>query len=182
MYESHVKMNDLEKDKGYNKWFRSDDDLEKDKNVRLNDFGNYFNDRKKRQKALVIHKGVSEMCMSNGGSNLNRGGIEDYSSGMFSKLQYEDLKKAHTETVVPVTREDFENRKKYNNANELRQYRKRQNIEAYSERQSEILLQKKRDMESEMGVYTAYNLMKQSEAAERSNESWWRDLKQLDNK
>ena len=182
MYESHVKMNDLEKDKGYNKWFRSDDDLEKDKNVRLSDFGNYFNDRKNRQKALVIHKGVSEMCMSNGGFNLNRGGIEDYSSGMFSKLQYEDLKKAHTETVVPVTREDFENRKKYNNANELRQYRKRQNIEAYSERQSEILLQKKRDMESEMGVYTAYNLMKQSEAAERSNESWWRDLKQLDNK
>ena len=37
-------------------------------------------------------------------------------------------------------------------------------------------------MESEMAVNTAYDLMKESEEAERSNKSWWKSLKQLDNK
>ena len=54
-----------------------------------------------------------------------------------------------------------------------------QNVESYSEEQSKMLLRKKREMESEMGVYTAYSLMKESEAAEKSNKSWWRDLKRL---
>tara|TARA_B110000444_G_scaffold253235_1_gene283751 strand:- start:2349 stop:3242 length:894 start_codon:yes stop_codon:yes gene_type:complete len=182
MYESHVKMKDLEKETGYTKWFKSDEDVEKNTNVSLNEFGDYFNDKKRRQRALVIHKGVEDMYMGSGGSNLNSNNVESYSSGMFSKLPYEDLKRAHTETVVPVTKEDFENRKKYNNVNELKEYRKNQKVEAYSEKQSKMLLEKKRDMESEMAVHTAYNLMKESEAAERSNNDWWKSLKQLGNK
>lgn len=181
MYESHVKTKDLEKETGYTKWFKSDEDVEKETNVSLNEFGNYFNDKKRRQRALVIHKGVEDMYMGSGGSNLNSNGVESYSSGMFSKLPYEDLKRAHTETVVPVTKEDFENRKRYNNVNELKEHRK-QKIEAYSERQSKMLLEKKKEMESEMAVHTAYNLMKESEAAERSNKAWWKSLKQLGNK
>ena len=66
--------------------------------------------------------------------------------------------------------------------NELRQYRKSQNVQAYSEEQSKMLLNKKKEMESEMAVHTAYNLMKESEAAEKSNKSWWKSLKQLRNK
>lgn len=181
MYESHVKIKDLDKGGGYNEWFRSNNDEEETEKVSLNDFGNFFNDRKKRQKALVIHEGVQDMYVNTGGSSLNNN-VDSYSSAMFSKLPYEDLKKAHTETVVPVTKEDYENRKKYNNVNELRQYRKQQNVQAYSEEQSNILLRKKRDMESEMAVNTAYDLMKESEEAERSNKSWWKSLKQLDNK
>ena len=120
------------------------------------------------------------MYVNTGGSSLNNN-VESYSSAMFSKLPYEDLKKAHTETVVPVTKEDFENRKRYNNVNELKEQRK-QVIEAYSEKQSKMLLEKKREMESEMAVHTAYNLMKESESAERSNKAWWKSLKQLGNK
>ncbi len=30
-----------------------------------------------------------------------------YESDLFSSLQYDDLKKAHTETVVPVTEQDY---------------------------------------------------------------------------
>ena len=47
MYESHVKMKDLEKETGYTKWFKSDEDVEKDTNVSLNEFGNYFNGNSK---------------------------------------------------------------------------------------------------------------------------------------
>ena len=36
---------------------------------------------------------------------------------------YEDLKKAHTETVVPVTREDFERTKKFKSVESYRRHR-----------------------------------------------------------
>ena len=51
------------------------------------------------------------------GYEIDRTGGIEYSSDIFSKLQYEDLKKAHTETVVPVTREDFENKERFNTFN-----------------------------------------------------------------
>ena len=55
-------------------------------------------------------KDLEEMT-SNNGYDLDRNKPSSYSSGMFSKLAYEDLKKAHTETVVPVTHDDYLKRK-----------------------------------------------------------------------
>ena len=37
----------------------------------------------------------------------NSGNMSSHRNVKASKLNYEDLKKAHTETVVPVTEEDF---------------------------------------------------------------------------
>ena len=48
----------------------------------------------------------------NDGYNLVREKVSNYSSGLFSKLPYEDFKKAHTETVIPVTHQDFLNKEK----------------------------------------------------------------------
>ncbi len=182
MFDSHAKVSNNETSNGYDEWFKSDEDLPENKKVSLNEFGSFFNERKKRQKAVTLYKGVQEVDESRGGYNLNRQEPGSYSSGMFSKLQYEDLKVAHTETVVPVTHEDFEKKKKYRNVEELNRFRKQQHIKAYSEKQSEILLKKRKDKESEMSVNTAYNLMKESEEAARSNEMWWKSLKQLGDK
>ena len=180
MFESHANVNS--KKGGYEDWLKSDEDLTENKNVSLNDFGRYFNERKQRQKAITLYEGVQEMSQSSGGYNLNSNQPGSYSSGMFSKLQYEDLKVAHTETVVPVTQEDFKKVKQYRNVDELNRFRKSQNITAYSEKQSQILLKKKREQEDTMSLNTAYNLMKESEEAEKSNKAWWRSLRQLGNK
>lgn len=180
MFESHANVNS--KGGGYDEWLKSDEDLTENKNVSLNDFGKYFNERKKRQKAITLYEGVQEMAQSSGGYNLTGNQPGGYSSGMFSKLQYEDLKVAHTETVVPVTQEDFAKVKQYRNVDELNRFRKSQNIKAYSEKQSQILLNKKKEQEEEMSLNTAYNLMKETEEAEKSNKAWWKSLKQLGNK
>jgi len=180
MFESHANVNS--KKGGYEDWLKSNEDLTENDNVSLNDFGRYFNKRKQRQKAITLYEGVQEMSQSSGGYNLSSNQPGGYSSGMFSKLQYEDLKVAHTETVVPVTQEDFEKVKKYRNVDELNRFRKNQNITAYSEKQSQILLSKKQEQEDTMSLNTAYNLMKETEEAEKSNKAWWRSLKQLENK
>ena len=90
---------------------------------------------------------------------------KSYGSGIFSKLQYEDLKTAHVETVVPVTEEDYENRPRYDTFEDLKKEREKK-IEIVSMQESREMLQRKYERENEMGAMTAYNLSKQDEEAE----------------
>ncbi len=177
-----TKLKDEENDTGYGDWFSSEIE-ETDQPKSLNDFGKYFNKRKNQQKALIKHSGVNELTINDGGYNLNRDGTSQpqYSSHIFSKLQYEDLKKAHSETVVPVTREDFENKEKYRNIDELNKIRKNQDVSAISVEKSNTILHDRKLKDEELAAITAYNLLKQSEEAEKSNKEWWKYLKQLNN-
>tara|TARA_B100001287_G_C22672938_1_gene526166 strand:- start:1704 stop:2588 length:885 start_codon:yes stop_codon:yes gene_type:complete len=179
MFEK-TRVGDRKNDKGYGDWFSSDKDLEDIKVSSTSEFGNYFNNRKKNARELIVHKGIEEM-ESNVGYSLNRNGLEEYSSSIFSKLNYEDLKKAHTETVVPVTQEDFLSRERYKNVDALKRARETQNVGAISLEQSKQLLNDKRRREVRMTTDTAFNLLKQDEEVRRMNSKWWKEFKQLDN-
>ena len=179
MFEK-VKMKEDASNSGYEKWFRSDEDVNDQKASSLNDFDRLFHDKKNACRELVVKKDLEEMT-SQGGYNLNRNKPEHYSSGVFSKLAYEDLKKAHTETVVPVTEEDFLSKEKYKNVDALSRAREQQDVTAISLAQSNRLLDERRRKETIMTTNTAYNLLKQDEEVRRMNEKWWRHFKQLDN-
>jgi|TARA_R110002020_G_scaffold284275_9_gene499910 hypothetical protein len=178
MFEE-VKMTDDGNNSGYEDWFRSDKDIVNEKAGSLNDFDRLFRDRKNACRELVLKKDLEEMT-SDGGYNLNRNKPEHYSSGVFSKLAYEDLKKAHTETVVPVTQEDYYNKEKYGNVQDMKSARSRQNVNPLSREDSNVLLNKKRYSTEEVATNIAFDLLKQEEEAKRLNETWWRNLKQLE--
>ena len=109
MFEK-VKVNDDDVDSGYGKWFKSDEDVNEETVTNKRDMEAVFNKKKAASRELVLHKGVNEL-VHGGGYDLTRSRPEEYSSDIFSKLQYDDLRKAHTETVVPVTHEDYLRRK-----------------------------------------------------------------------
>ena len=178
MFEK-TRVKNKENDSGYGKWFKSDKDVDSTKVSSTSEFGRYFNRRKQDARALILHEGVRENG-SNVGYSLNRNNLEEYSSGVFSKLAYEDLKKAHTETVVPVTNEDFLNRKRYKDVDALSQARDRQDVTAISLEQSKRLLHEKNRKNIVMSTSTAYDLLKQDEEARRANKEWWKHLKQLE--
>jgi hypothetical protein len=180
MFEK-TKISDVENETGYGDWFK-----EKEENVdtikSLNEFGIYFNNKKTQQKALVKHRGIDGLNGNSGGYNLNRENtVEQYSSHIFSKLQYEDLKKAHTETVVPVTEEDFINKEKYKNIDELNRVRENQDVSAMSLKESNKILENRKIKDDELAAITAFNLLKQQEEVDKSNKEWWMHLKQLNN-
>ena len=142
MFEQN-KVSDDDFDKGYGDWYKNSEVEQTEKVSSLRDFGRVFENKKKECKSLVVRTGVLEMQNINSGYNLSREAPTEYSSDLFSKLKYEDLKKAHTETVVPVTREDFENKKKFNSIDSYRRHRAQQNTAAPSLEQSKRLLQQK---------------------------------------
>ena len=99
--------------------------------------------KKENNKRINSYEGVREMC-NGGGYSLDRDRPNEYSSDIFSKLKYEDLKKAHTETVVPVTREDYERMPKYKNYKDMMNVRKNQDTTPVSLQQANSYLNKKK--------------------------------------
>ena len=173
-----VKVNDEENDSGYGKWIKENEVSENNEKVSLSEFGRVFEKKKTECKALVKYDGVKEMD-SNGGYNLVREKVTNYSSGLFSKLGYEDFRKAHTETVVPVTREDYENKEKFSSIEMFKRHRDSQNVAPPSLQQSRQYLAERDKNDNQVQTRRAYKILKRDEEIEKSNKKWWSNLQRL---
>ena len=158
MFE-RVKIKDNDQDSGYEQWYRSEADSKEPKRIPFSQFGNEFEKHKRECKQLVVKKELTEMGDTKG-FNLLREKPSSYSSSVFSKLSYEDLKKAHTETVVPVTHEDYLKKPQFSNIGSYRAYRDGQNTTPPSLEQSRQFLAEKVKTTSEGDVRRIYGIFK----------------------
>ena len=154
-------------------------DEDDDEKVALSDFGRVFEAKKTECKALVKHQGVREMGEKDGGYNLVREKVTNYSSGLFSKLPYEDFKKAHTETVIPVTHQDFLNKEKFSSLDTYKRHRDSQDVVPPSLHQSQQYLAEREKNEGQIHSRRAFKILKRDEELEKSNEKWWSNLQRL---
>jgi len=175
------KMNVItnEDETGYGNWLKSEEDISLSNN--LDEL-----DKKKRQlreNELMVYKNVNEMCFNIGASNLSGDAPETYCSDVFSNLKYEDLHRAHTETVIPVTMDDFYKVKKFNSVDEYKRHRSEDLITApvLSEIQANEYLKNKTKMEDEYSTNRAYKLAKQSEQIRANQQIFWGNLMKLEN-
>jgi hypothetical protein len=176
----NIKIKDTNNDSGYGNWFKSNEDIDDRKLNNMSEMNSIFEKKKKETKAIIKHNGVVEMCGSNG-YDLTRNKPNIYESDVFSKLQYEDLKKAHTETVVPVTMEDFYNKKRFDNLDSLKKHRNNSEETPLSLSQSKEYLNRRKEQEDIVNSTRAFNLIKRDQEIEKSNEKFWTYLKQLEN-
>lgn len=172
MFEK-VKIHDEEQDNGYDEWIKDNPVIEEDNNItNVRSLNEYINKKKQGLREITVYKGISEMNSSNdigNVSNLMRKKPEYYESGLFSKFQYDDYKRAHTETVVPVTDEDFRNRRVFNSVNELMIERKNTEVVPTKE-ESLSILERRRKLEEIGSMEIAYDLSKQMEEIKKSKE------------
>ena len=170
----------MEEEEGYEEWYRSDDANNADSSISLSSWDQRVSEIDKQKQTLRTNLALvskSELQCANifgGGENyymLGQGAPKEHSSGLFSSLQYEDLKKAHTETVIPVTHEDFVNSKKFNNVNELQSFR---DVHLKSYNYDEALHKKKTEahITEEDNTHRAFALAKQDELAQEMNKKF----------
>ena len=119
--------------------------------------------------------------MVGGGYGLSRQKPEEYGSNIFSNLQYEDLKKAHTETVVPVTIEDFQAKPRFENVESYVRYREQNRPDMVSLEQSKKMMKERHMKNDKINTERAFRLIKRDEEIAQSNKKWWGHLKQLKN-
>lgn len=177
MFEK-VKVKDEDVDTGYGSWFKSNDDVHKGKINNLSEMSAAFREKKAKTRELTLHKNIKDLG-GRGGYSLTREKPELYSSGLFSKLNYEDLKKAHTETVVPVTQEDYNKKMKFESLDSYLRYRKENTPNMPSLEQSRQMLNRKNTTNDKINTQRAYKLLKRDQEIADSNKKWWSNLKQL---
>jgi len=177
------KLYDEEQDSGYGDWL-TDAVADEDANEDLGEGSSWAQrmeqlERRKtklREQALIVRSEVKTFdSFNSAGYGLSRECPEEHSSGLnfgsSSSLAYEDLKKAHTETVIPVTHEDYEAVRKYKNMNELQMSRDMdRRTFNYSETESQMA--RSQQLQTEDDMRRAFKLAQQDEVVRDLNKKW----------
>ena len=189
------RLHDEEQDSGYGDWLKNNEDNEDNEDNDLGEGSTWaqrmeqLERRKKklREQALVVRNEVQtfDSISSGSGYGLARDRPEEHSSNSFgsgSSLAYEDLRKAHTETVIPVTHEDYEAVRKYKNPNDLQMARDvdRRTFN-YSETASQSALARSQQLQTEDDMRRAFKLAQQDEVVRDLNKKWTAHFNAIEN-
>jgi hypothetical protein len=169
-----IKLDNDFEDTGYGDWLKTEEDVEVCSNK--NEMNEMIEKRKKNLRSLTKFKDINGFNDS-GFKDLANSKPVEYSSGMFSKLQFEDLRKAHEESVVPVTDQDF--KYQYNSMDGIKTQRQQQNLTPLSQEEGDHFLNSQRSNEDVIGTIRAFKLVTQAREAARGQDNFWSSLKQL---
>ena len=179
MFEK-VRVKDEDLDTGYGSWFKSNEDVDGGEIKSVSAMKDEFEKRKQKSRALIKHEGIRDLEIG-GGYGLSREKPQEYGSDIFSNLPYEDLKKAHTETVVPVTMEDYLAKPRFENVESYVRYREQHRPDMVSLDQSRQMMKERNMKNDKINTERAFRLIKRDEEMAQSNKKWWAHLKQLKN-
>ena len=198
------RLKDDEMETGYDAWFRSSSTTDKEQEAEEAEDNSAgaggswadkvarLNQRKQelRNKYALVERTELEYAGGDlggggaGGYDLTRERPQEYSSGIFGNLRYEDLKKAHTETVIPVTEEDYYKTKRFNNINELQTFRDQSRRDLHkqtSKSQQEEIYQQTKMRQEEEDTRRAFILAKQDEISRDIHKKLYSDMFRLEN-
>lgn len=169
-----------EEKEGYGDWLKSENGVYHTEKTDIANMSADFEKHKKHVRSLIVYNGIDDVYSSASGTLL--GGEEtSFTSSMFSGLSYQDIKQAHTESIIPVTDEDFQNVKKFNNVEEYKKYRNGQNVTPLSEQESNEYLKTKTTMDESNSSRRAYFYAKQLEESNKKNQQFWGKLQKITN-
>jgi len=169
-------------DDGYGDWLKSDDDIIKMTN--FNEMTNNIDIIKKQQKERSIVKHVDfeqNANLSCGSSELYSTTNNYTSTNSFGSIQYNDLKQAFQETLVPVTNDDYNNKQKFSTIQELNIYRKQNETKPLSEEEVNIFMKQKEEQQQEISTRMAYNLIRQGQENLEKQNDFWSTMKLIGN-
>ena len=178
LFEKHQIKDEATKS-GYGDWLKSDDDIDT-RTTTMSQMNATFEQKKQEVKALTLRKDVEDTTMQDH-CDLTGDKPESYSAALFSTLQFEDLRKAHVETVIPVTQQDFDERQKFSNVHDMQHHRNTQDTKPLSLTQANEYLDQRKGMESRTDTQRAFKLAKQDEASRKANDAWMSGFKLLTN-
>ena len=146
----------------------------------MGDMAQAFEKKKGEARAVVVQKEIED-ATGGGGYFLDEDEIDCYGGGdVFAKMKYDDVRYAHTNTVVPVTHQDFVDRKQYASIGQLQTARSQQDTVPLSESQAQRLLAEKERLQSSMSTRRAYNLLREEERGKKTADEWWSSLKRIE--
>ena len=160
---------------GYDDWLKSNEDIENYEGLSKQEQESRLEEKKKKLKSLVKYNKIEEMQSS--GYNLLREAPDNYSSDIFSSLPFEDLKKAHQESIIPITQKDLMSIENKNLSN-LKKDRD-QKIILPSLEQAKKIMADKNDTDNKYNTERAFKLLKEDEKMREINNLRLSSMRQI---
>jgi hypothetical protein len=163
---------------GYEEWLKSEENMD----YRITTKNNMERDiyeKKKELRSIAKREEIKSIQELQDNNILGLNQVEEYSSDIFGNFRYEDLKKAHLESVIPVTEEDIDERNIFNNLEQLNKHRNIQNLTPLSLKQANKYLHDIKNNDEEININRAYNLALENEKNNKVNNEWWKKLRQI---
>ena len=128
-------------------------------------------------RSILINRPIgrfhSGRPIKNGGGSLLDG------KGDFSTDEYTDLRQAYTQTLIPVTMDDYNKIQKFNNVSEYKAHREKVNVTPLTEEESKRKLLQQKDTHDKHSAALAFKYAQESEKVLKKQQSFWGDIKQL---
>jgi hypothetical protein len=173
-FEKHRVENPIEQ--GYGDWLKTDEGIMNiNENVTKSNMNEIFEQKKKHIQSLTVYTGVNDMFASTFGGSLLNGGDN------FSTDEYTDLRQAYTETLIPVTNEDYNNIQKFNSISEYKAHRDRVDVTPLTKEEAERQLLRQKNQLDHDSSALAFKYAQEAEKAKQKNKSFWGDIKQITN-
>lgn len=171
-FDKHVVTNET---KGYGDWLKSNDDyITIDESISKTNMNQVFEQKKKQIQTLIPYKGVSDMYSSSfAGASLDND--EDISSNEF----YTDLKEAYTNTLIPVTEDDYNKMPKFKNVTEYNMYRQQNMANPYSKEEAEKILYQQKESHDKTSAALAFKYAEENEKIKQKQKHFWTELQQI---
>lgn len=172
------KLNIKENDNGYEEWLKSEENMDY-RTTTKNNMERDIYEKKKELRSIVKREEIKSIQELQDNNILGLNEVEEYSSDIFGNFRYEDLKKAHIETVIPVTEEDIDEKNIFNNLEQLNRHRNSENLTPLSLKQANEYLHDIKNNDEEININRAYNLALENEKNNKLNNEWWKKLRQI---
>ena len=172
IWETHnAKYGDEE---GYGDWLGSENENNNKIASSMDDVNRQIDERKRNLRALVVHHSVIESGSIglSGHSNLTRENPGCYESPVFGGLQYDDVRRAYTETVVPVTAEDYTGKQMFKSIDELQRFRGTDFTQHFSESDHESKFKEMTLNDTHSSAKRAYELAREDERLRDVRNGW----------
>jgi hypothetical protein len=180
-FNKQFEKNKLEQEvdaKGYEDWLRGDDEPTTQIH-NIGQMGQAIEKKKAELRSLIVRQDVQDITSSANASDIISSAPQTYDSDLFSNLSFQDLHKAHTQSVIPVTEEDYFAKEKFNNVNEFMNYRSQQDTRPLSEQQALQYLKHRTQNEDTLATKRAYQLAKEAEIVKKREQDFWAGIQRI---
>ena len=174
------KLYDEDKDDGYGEWLKGDDGIDTDTRTNTMSQMNSAFDAKKNERKN--NNEISICDYNNVGSShyeLSRERPNIYSADVFGALPYDDIRKAYMETIIPVSQNDYNRRRKFNNVDDMKKHSDYNSATPLTVEEVTDILNKQKYADDINDVSRAFKLVKQDEQSKKINDDMMRQFKTL---
>ena len=180
-FNTQFEKNKLEKEadsKGYEEWLRGEDEPITTAKNKV-EMAQAIDRKKAELRSLIVRQDVQDITSSAFGSDIMSTAPSSFDSDLFSNLAFQDLHKAHTQSVIPVTEEDYRIKEKFSTVNEFMTYRSQQDTRPLSEQQALQYLKNRTQSDDDLATKRAYQLAKEAEIIKKREQDFWAGIQRI---